>query len=48
MTAIEIKWNPKAKTKFNQIFLDTCQPKETIVFHPENYYEYLMGLAISQ
>lgn len=42
MTAIEIKWNPKAKTKFNQIFLDTYQPKVTIVIHPENYYEYLM------
>ena len=43
MTAIEIKWNPKIKTKFNQLFIDAYQPKNTIVLHPENYSEYLLA-----
>lgn len=42
ITAIEIKWNPKAKAKFNALFLEAYQPKETIVIHPNNYMEYLM------
>ncbi len=42
MTAIEIKWNPKSKTKFNQIFLEAYKPKNTIVIHPENYMDYLL------
>jgi uncharacterized protein len=41
MTAFEIKWNAKAKSKFNQLFLETCKPKETLVIHPENYMDYL-------
>ncbi len=43
ITAIEIKWNPKVKKKFNALFLEAYQPKETIVIHPGNYMEYLMG-----
>ncbi len=42
VTAIEIKWNPKAKTKFNRLFLEAYTPKETIIIHPENYMDYLM------
>jgi len=42
LTAIEIKWNPNAKTKFNTTFLESYQPKECLVIHPENYFEYLM------
>ncbi len=42
ITAIEIKWNPKAKTKFNKLFVDTYKPKETIIIHPENYMDYLL------
>jgi predicted AAA+ superfamily ATPase len=42
MTAIEIKWNPKVKTKFNALFLEAYKPKETIIIHPENYIDYLL------
>ncbi len=42
ITAIEIKWNTKAKTKFNQLFLDAYKPKDTIIIHPKNYMDYLL------
>ena len=42
ITAIEIKWNPKAKTKFNSLFVESYKPKETIIIHPENYTDYLL------
>lgn len=43
MTVIEIKWNSKAKSKFNAQFLATYQPQEKLFIHPENYMDYLLG-----
>jgi uncharacterized protein len=42
ITAIEIKWNSKTKVKFNQQFLQTYTPKETIIITPKNYMDYLV------
>jgi uncharacterized protein len=43
ITAIEIKWNPSAKTKFNQTFTNTYQPKQTIIINPNNYLDYFLA-----
>jgi predicted AAA+ superfamily ATPase len=42
ISAIEIKWNANAKTKFNQGFLDAYKPAETIVIHPKNYMDFFI------
>lgn len=42
VSAIELKWNPKTKTKFNQMFLDAYQPKETVVLNKDNYLDYFL------
>jgi len=42
LTVIEIKRNPNAKTKFNSTFIDSYEPKECLVIHPENYFEHLI------
>lgn len=42
LTAVEIKWNPKAKAKFNPLFLDAYDIKETMVLHPKNYMDHLL------
>ncbi len=42
VSAIEIKWNPKAKAKFNQQFLDHYKPTETVVIHRDNYLDYFL------
>ena len=39
--AFEFKWNPKAKVKFPQAFLDTYQPVETKVISQENFWQWL-------
>ena len=39
--AFEFKWNPAAKTKFPQAFLDNYQPVETKVIHQENFWQWL-------
>jgi uncharacterized protein len=42
ITAIEIKWNPKSKTKFNEMFLQAYKPIETIVLHQDNFLDYFL------
>jgi hypothetical protein len=39
--AFEFKWNPTAKTKFPQAFLDIYQPETTQVLHQENFWQWL-------
>jgi uncharacterized protein len=39
--AFEFKWNPKAKVKFPQAFLDTYQPEETKVISQDNFWQWL-------
>jgi hypothetical protein len=39
--AFEFKWNPTAKTKFPQAFLDIYQPETTQVIHQENFWQWL-------
>ena len=39
--AFEFKWNPKAKVKFPQAFLDNYQPVETKVISQENFWQWL-------
>ena len=39
--AFEFKWNPKAKVKFPQAFLDAYQPVETKVISQENFWQWL-------
>ena len=39
--AFEFKWNPAAKTKFPQAFLDTYQPESTQVIHQGNFWQWL-------
>ena len=39
--AFEFKWNPAAKTKFPQAFLENYQPVETKVIHQENFWQWL-------
>lgn len=39
--AFEFKWNPTAKTKFPQAFIDTYQPESTQVIHQENFWQWL-------
>jgi predicted AAA+ superfamily ATPase len=39
--AYEFKWNPKAKVKFPSAFLESYKPAETIVIHPENFWQWL-------
>ncbi len=37
----EFKWNPEAKSKFPQAFIDTYQPESTQVIHQENFWQWL-------
>ncbi|MFN8347046.1 MAG: ATP-binding protein [Spirosomataceae bacterium] len=39
--AFEFKWNPEAKSKFPQAFLDSYQPAETKIIHRENFWQWL-------
>lgn len=39
--AFEFKWNPEAKSKFPQAFLESYQPQETKVIHRENFWQWL-------
>lgn len=39
--AFEFKWNPEAKSKFPQAFLESYQPQETRVIHRENFWQWL-------
>lgn len=39
--AFEFKWNPEAKSKFPQAFLDAYQPAETKIIHRENFWQWL-------
>ncbi len=39
--AFEFKWNPAAKTKFPQAFIDSYQPVTTQVIHQENFWQWL-------
>lgn len=39
--AFEFKWNPEAKSKFPQAFLEGYQPAETKVIHQENFWQWL-------
>jgi len=39
--AFEFKWNPAAKSKSPQAFLENDQPVETKVIHPENFWRWL-------
>jgi hypothetical protein len=41
ISAYEFKWNPLAKSKFSKTFTETYLPKETKVFHRDNYWEWL-------
>ncbi len=37
----EFKWNPKAKSKFPSVFLETYIPESPQVIHRENFWEWL-------
>lgn len=39
--AFEFKWNPEARSKFPQAFLDSYQPAETKIIHRENFWQWL-------
>lgn len=39
--AFELKWNPKAKTKFPAAFVSGYQPITTKVIHLQNYWDWL-------
>ncbi len=39
--AFEFKWNPEAKSKFPQAFLESYQPVETRIIHRENFWQWL-------
>jgi len=39
--AFEFKWNPTAKSKFPQAFLENYKPEKTKVIHPENFWQWL-------
>jgi uncharacterized protein len=39
--AFEFKWNPEAKSKFPQAFLESYQPQETKIIHRENFWQWL-------
>ena len=39
--AFEFKWNPEAKSKFPQAFLESYQPVETKIIHRENFWQWL-------
>ncbi len=39
--AFEFKWNPEAKSKFPQAFLESYQPQETRTIHRENFWQWL-------
>ncbi|MDZ7934660.1 MAG: AAA family ATPase [Emticicia sp.] len=39
--AFEFKWNPDAKVKFPQAFVEKYQPEETRVIHQNNFWEWL-------
>jgi uncharacterized protein len=39
--AFEFKWNPEAKSKFPQVFLESYQPEETKIIHRENFWQWL-------
>jgi predicted AAA+ superfamily ATPase len=39
--AFKFKWNPKAKTKFPQVFIDTYSPAEVKAIHQENFWQWL-------
>jgi len=37
----EFKWNPKAKTKIPQSFMDKYKPESPKIIHHENFWEWL-------
>lgn len=39
--ANEFKWNAKAKVKLPSAFIDSYNPLETKVIHPENFWQWL-------
>lgn len=39
--AFEFKWNPAAKTKFPEAFIESYQPEVTQVIHQENFWQWL-------
>lgn len=39
--AFEFKWNPEAKSKFPQAFLEAYQPVDTKIIHRENFWQWL-------
>jgi predicted AAA+ superfamily ATPase len=39
--AFEFKWNPTAKSKFPQAFVENYQPAITIVIHRDNFWQWL-------
>lgn len=39
--AYEFKWNPEAKARFPQAFIEAYDPVETKVIHRDNYWEWL-------
>ncbi|MCY7358240.1 MAG: ATP-binding protein [Rudanella sp.] len=39
--AFEFKWNPAAKAKFPQAFIENYQPVETKIIHQENFWQWL-------
>ncbi len=41
INAFEFKWNPKAKVKFSEAFIEKYQPNELKVIHQENYWDWL-------
>ncbi|MBX3241192.1 MAG: ATP-binding protein [Chitinophagaceae bacterium] len=41
ISAYEMKWNPKAKTRFPKAFVEAYQPAITQAIHKDNYWEWL-------
>jgi uncharacterized protein len=41
INAFEFKWNPKAKGKAPNSFIETCNPKTVKIIHLENFWEWL-------
>jgi hypothetical protein len=39
--AFQFKWNPKAKAKFPQAFVDSYQPSTKLIVHKDNYWQWL-------
>jgi predicted AAA+ superfamily ATPase len=40
--AFEFKWNPDAKSKFPEAFLNSYQPVENKIIHRDNFWEWLL------